>query len=84
MAVLLLVEIFSGKVHTKFTDAREPLADGIRGSMTLLAYRYPSSAFGPASGGKELHVFQRQGHLLNVSVTALESASQRQQLAMPP
>ena len=40
-------------------DIGEPLADGIRGNVTLLAYRYPSSKVGPASGGKELHVFQR-------------------------
>ena len=57
--LLLLVEIFSGRVHQKFVDMGEPLADGIRGNVTLLAYRYPSSEVGPASGGKELHVFQR-------------------------
>ena len=59
MKVLLIVEIFNGKVHTKFTDAKEPLADGMRGSMTLLAYKYLSADEGPSSGGKELHVFQR-------------------------
>ena len=57
--LLLLVEIYSGRVHQKFVDMGEPLADGIRGNVTLLAYRYPSSEVGPASGGKELHVFQR-------------------------
>lgn len=58
-SVLLLVEIYNGKVHQKFTDMKETLADGIRGRITLLTYLYPSPDVGPASGGKELHVFQR-------------------------
>lgn len=56
--VLLLVEIVQGQVNRKYTDLQEPLADAIC-RQSLLAYHYPTDAAGPASGGKELHVFQR-------------------------
>ena len=57
-SVLLLVDIYQGQVYRKYTDLQEPLADAIR-QESLLAYKYACSAKGPASGGKELHVFQR-------------------------
>lgn len=56
--VLLLVEIVQGLVNRKYTDLQEPLADAIC-RQSLLAYQYATDAKGPASGGKELHVFQR-------------------------
>lgn len=57
--LLLLVDTFDGRVRTKFTDLKEPLADAVRGNMSLLAYKYSSADLGPSSGGKEMHVFQR-------------------------
>ena len=60
--LLLLVEIRNGLVNCKYTELKDPLADAIH-RQSLLAYKYGSSGEGPASGGKELHVFQRQGSL---------------------
>ncbi len=58
-ALLLLVEIYGGKIHRKYTEMSELLAEQIRSNDTLLAYKYPSRETGPASGGTEFHVFQR-------------------------
>ena len=57
--LLLLVEISLSQVHRMFTEMKDRLADVIQ-RHSLLAYKYRSVEEGPASGGKELHVFQRQ------------------------
>lgn len=56
--LLLLVEISLAQVHRMFTEMKDRLADVIQ-RHSLLAYKYSSVEEGPASGGKELHVFQR-------------------------
>ena len=56
--LLLLVEISLSQVHRMFTEMKDRLADVIQ-RHSLLAYKYSSIDEGPASGGKELHVFQR-------------------------
>ena len=57
-AVLLIVEVYSLRVHQKFMDMAAPLTE-IRDNDELLTYVYPSEAHGPLSGGKELHIFHR-------------------------
>ena len=61
--LLLLVETYDGRVKQKFVDLSEALADAIRGTMTLLAYKYSKPEEGPSSNGKEIHIFQRYAHL---------------------
>jgi hypothetical protein len=83
-SVLLLVEIYNGKIHRKYMDMSEALADQIRSGDTLLAYKYPSPEIGPSSGGTEFHVFQRSVFASpssrTVCLTGLEGTGNRRLL----